>query len=85
LILWFKAGDCDARVEHLKNCDPMRPGSMDFKKGNRRMGGKFGADGANGADSAPLASKAAKKGRKNYVKKSGKLRRKNKKATTVLA
>ena len=49
------------------------------------MGGKFGADGANGADSAPLASKAAKKGRKNYVKKSGKLRRKNKKATTVLA
>jgi hypothetical protein len=53
----------------------MRPGSMDFKKGNRRMGGKFGAD---GADSAPLASTEAKKGRKGS-KKSDKLIRKNQK------
>jgi hypothetical protein len=68
-------------VAHLKNCDPMMPGFMDWKamKGQKKFGG---------AQSAPLTGKAAqagKKGKKIAKKSSNLKRRKTKKATTVAA
>jgi hypothetical protein len=75
LTVCLLAEDCDARVEHLKKCDPMIPGFMDYKmmKGRRA---RFG--GANEAEVVPLASMAAKRGRKPE-----KLRRNSKKGSKV--
>jgi hypothetical protein len=76
------AGDCDARVEHLKNCDPMMPGFMDWKAmmGKKNKGGNFG-----GAESAPMVGKAKSGKKSRKTAKKGGLKKRTKKSTTVAA